>query len=101
VNTLRESRANALKTVNEQKDQILQLQSELNQSNQRLKMTKTNVQKLTSELEKVQKERIELENQLTVGLRDDSLSTGSGLISSLTDKHHTEQEWKTLEHKIK
>ncbi|KAK6180340.1 hypothetical protein SNE40_012512 [Patella caerulea] len=96
VNTLRESRGNALKTVGEQKEMILQLQTDLNLANQRLKMTKMNIQKVTNDLDKLQKDKIGLEGQLSA--RDESYPPS--VTGSPNDKQ-TENGVKSLEVKLR
>ncbi|XP_050399839.1 centlein isoform X2 [Patella vulgata] len=96
VNTLRESRGNALKTVGEQKEMILQLQTDLNLANQRLKMTKMNIQKVTNHLDKLQKDKIGLEGQLSA--REESCTTS--VTGSPNDKQ-TENGVKSLEVKLR
>ncbi|XP_067666453.1 centlein-like isoform X2 [Haliotis asinina] len=95
ITALRDSRGQALKNLSEQKEANQQSQSDLNAANQRLRLTKQTVQRLTSEVEKMQREKEEMEKQLSAR-GDDSTST----INTLHERHN-EQEWKVLETRLK
>lgn len=90
ITTLRESRGTAVKTLEQQKEMNQQHQADLNLANQRLRMAKQNIQKLTTDMDKVLQEKASLEAQLVEENRH----------TTATDKH-TEQDWKILESRLK
>lgn len=90
ITTLRESRGSAVKALEHQKEVNQQQQADLNLANQRLRMAKQNVQKLTTDMDKVLQEKASLEAQLGEENRH----------TNATDKH-TEQDWKILESRLK
>ncbi|XP_052279031.1 centlein-like isoform X2 [Dreissena polymorpha] len=89
VLTLRESRATALKSVDELKEANTQLQTDLNHANQRLRVSKQSIQKLTNDLDKLQQEKKEMENKLTQKM-DNFPETG-----------RAEHDFKVLESRLK
>ncbi|XP_071116953.1 centlein-like isoform X2 [Haliotis cracherodii] len=95
IAALRDSRGQALKNLSEQKEANQQSQSDLNLANQRLRLTKQTVQRLTVEVERMQKEKGEMEKQL-FARGDDSASTMNTL-----HERHNDQEWKVLETRLK
>lgn len=90
ITTLRESRGTAVKALEQQKEMNQQQQADLNLANQRLRMAKQNIQKLTTDMDKVLQEKASLEAQLVEENRH----------TTATDKH-TEQDWKILESRLK
>ncbi|XP_061172760.1 centlein-like isoform X2 [Saccostrea echinata] len=90
ITTLRESRGAAVKGLEQQKEVNQQLQADLNLANQRLRMAKQNIQKLTTDMDKVLQEKATLEAQIVEENRH----------TTATDKH-TEQDWKILESRLK
>ncbi|XP_041369581.1 centlein-like isoform X2 [Gigantopelta aegis] len=92
--TLRNSRANALKNLSEEKDSNQQLKTDLNLANQRIRLAKVTIQKLSGDVERCQKEKSELEQRLAS--RDELSSTASTL-----QEKHNDQEWKVLEARLK
>ncbi|XP_069137975.1 centlein-like isoform X2 [Argopecten irradians] len=93
VTNLRDSRAATLKAFQEHKDTSQQLESDLHLANQRLRVSKQNIQKMSSEIEKLHKEKAHLESQQVV--REEAVTPAVS-----TDKH-TEQDWKVLEQRLK
>uniref|UniRef100_K1PFI0 Centlein n=1 Tax=Magallana gigas TaxID=29159 RepID=K1PFI0_MAGGI len=90
ITTLRESRGTAVKALEQQKEVNQQQQADLSLANQRLRMAKQNIQKLTTDMDKVLQEKASLEAQLVEENRH----------TTATDKH-TEQDWKILESRLK
>ncbi|XP_056021227.1 centlein-like isoform X3 [Ostrea edulis] len=90
ITTLRDSRATAVKALEQQKEVNQQQQADLNLANQRLRMAKQNMQKLTTDMDKVLQEKASLEAQVVEENRH----------TTATDKH-TEQDWKILESRLK
>ncbi|XP_060068888.1 centlein-like [Ylistrum balloti] len=93
VTNLRDSRAATLKAFQEHKDASQQMESDLHLANQRLRVSKQNIQKMSNEIEKLHKEKAHLESQQI--LREE---TSTPAVS--VDKH-TEQDWKVLEQRLK
>ncbi|XP_064609188.1 centlein-like [Liolophura sinensis] len=88
LTAVRDSRSSALKTVRDLKETNEQLHTDLNLANQRLKMAKQNIQKLSEDLDRAVREKEDVECRL-VGE------------STLSDSRRTEQEWKALESRLK
>lgn len=61
ITTLRESRGTAVKALEQQKEVNQQQQADLSLANQRLRMAKQNIQKLTTDMDKVLQEKASLE----------------------------------------
>ncbi|XP_021361457.1 WEB family protein At3g02930, chloroplastic-like [Mizuhopecten yessoensis] len=93
VTNLRDSRAATLKAFQEHKDASQQLESDLNLANQRLRVSKQNIQKMSNDIEKLVKEKAHLESQQV--LREETVTPAVN-----TDKR-TEQDWKMLEVRLK
>ncbi|XP_025078063.1 centlein-like [Pomacea canaliculata] len=70
LSVFKESRAGALKILKDLKESNLQLSSDLAQANQRLRIAKQNCQRLSGDLERVQKEKQSTEQQLKEELAD-------------------------------
>ncbi|KAL5004814.1 hypothetical protein ScPMuIL_018270, partial [Solemya velum] len=88
---IKESRTAAMNMLRAEKETNQQLQSDLNLANQRLQMNKRNIQKLSTDVEKLQKEKVEVEAKLT----SCTLANPSAM------EKHTEQDWKVLETRLK
>ncbi|KAK3097060.1 hypothetical protein FSP39_005997 [Pinctada imbricata] len=90
VTTMKDAKKLAVKSLNEQKETNQQLQNDLNLANQRLRLAKQNIQKLTSDLDKALQEKADLASQVMEENRH----------TTAQDKH-TEQDWKILESRLK
>ncbi|XP_053405282.1 centlein-like isoform X2 [Mercenaria mercenaria] len=88
VITLRESRAAALKQVDELKESNTQLQADLNLANQRQRVSKQSIQKLNNDLDKLHQEKKEIEVKVTQKM--DTMETA-----------HSEHDWKILDSRLK
>ncbi|XP_060574034.1 centlein-like isoform X2 [Ruditapes philippinarum] len=88
VLTLRESRAAALKQVDELKESNTQLQADLTLANQRQRVSKQSIQKLNNDLDKMHQDKKEIEVKLTQKM--DNIETG-----------HSEHDWKILDARLK
>ncbi|XP_070542626.1 centlein-like isoform X2 [Ptychodera flava] len=105
VSVLRDSKASIQKTLNDERESKEQIQSDFNLCNQRLKITKQTVQKLTQELENCQTMKESLERQLETKIE---ALEGSEVVygklpsaSSATTNKHTDTEWKQIESRLK
>ncbi|XP_077988419.1 centlein-like [Glandiceps talaboti] len=103
VTVLRDSKASIQRTLNDEREAKEQLQSDFNVCNQRLKINKQTVQKLTQELENCQTQKESLERQLATKLelsQSTEIMYGKLPTSSGSSKH-TDTEYKQLESKLK
>ncbi|XP_019640462.1 PREDICTED: centlein-like [Branchiostoma belcheri] len=96
VATLKAAKEKTAKALSKQTEANEQLQSDLGLANQRLKVTRQTVQKLTTELEACQTEKASLEKQLAE-LGDASITSAG----SHTAKSHTQADWKHLENRVR
>ncbi|XP_066274913.1 centlein-like isoform X1 [Branchiostoma lanceolatum] len=96
VATLKAVKEKTAKALSQQTEANEQLQSDLGLANQRLKVTRQTVQKLTTELESCQSEKSALEKQLAE-LGDASITSGG----SHAAKSHTQADWKHLENRVR
>ncbi|XP_038071450.1 centlein-like isoform X3 [Patiria miniata] len=87
MSLLKESKTSLQRTVSEQEDLTEQLQSDLNLSNQRLKISRQTIQRLTGELEESNRQRALFEKQLEDGETE--------------SKRHSENERKQMEIRLK
>ncbi|XP_035666090.1 centlein-like isoform X1 [Branchiostoma floridae] len=96
VATVKAVKEKTAKALSQQTEANEQLQSDLGLANQRLKVTRQTVQKLTTELEACQSEKAGLEKQLAE-LGDASITSAG----SQATKSHTQADWRHLENRVR